>query len=150
MGYRSLSDDLLSSPIPVVVDRGTDPICYLAEGFGLNAFVLDEGLECQTSTTTVRGVEFQLGYYPILDRTPRGRDEGEGSSYGSNGTTSTDFGERPASRCAVRYELRLLTWCGHPRNAPSAVNHSVGLYMSESPLALTCQFCTPRVRRFVE
>ena len=25
-----------------------------------------------------RGVEFLMGYYPILDRAPKGRDEGDG------------------------------------------------------------------------
>ena len=30
-----------------------------------------------TYSTTGRGVEFLMGYYPILDRAPKGRDEGE-------------------------------------------------------------------------
>jgi predicted dithiol-disulfide oxidoreductase (DUF899 family) len=28
-------------------------------------------------STTGRGVEFLMGYYPILDRAPKGRDEGD-------------------------------------------------------------------------
>ncbi len=30
-----------------------------------------------TYSTTGRGVEFLMGYYPILDHAPKGRDEGE-------------------------------------------------------------------------
>lgn len=59
-------------------DCGTDLISYLAEGFGFNSFVLQEGVVYQSYTATGRGVEFLMGYYPILDRTPRGRDEDEG------------------------------------------------------------------------
>ncbi len=32
----------------------------------------------QTYTSTGRGVEFLMGYYPVLDRVPRGRDEADG------------------------------------------------------------------------
>jgi predicted dithiol-disulfide oxidoreductase (DUF899 family) len=32
----------------------------------------------QTYATAARGVEFLMGYYPILDRAPKGRDEGDG------------------------------------------------------------------------
>jgi len=31
----------------------------------------------QTYATAGRGVEFLMGYYPILDRAPKGRDEGD-------------------------------------------------------------------------
>ena len=30
-----------------------------------------------------------MGYYPVLDRAPKGRDEGDGGSSGSAATTST-------------------------------------------------------------
>ncbi len=56
---------------------GTDPVSYLSEGFGFNAFVLDDDVVYHTYATTARGVEFVMGYYPILDRTPNGRGEGE-------------------------------------------------------------------------
>ena len=29
-------------------------------------------------STTWRGLEFLMGYYPILDHAPKGRDEGDG------------------------------------------------------------------------
>jgi predicted dithiol-disulfide oxidoreductase (DUF899 family) len=56
---------------------GTDVTGYLTEGFGFSAFVLDDGTVYQTYATTGRGVEFLMGYYGILDRTPKGRDEGD-------------------------------------------------------------------------
>jgi hypothetical protein len=33
--------------------------------------------------------ELIVGYYPILDHAPKGRDKGEGASAGSASTTST-------------------------------------------------------------
>jgi predicted dithiol-disulfide oxidoreductase (DUF899 family) len=56
---------------------GTDIVGYLTEGQGLSAFVLDDGTVYQTYATGARGVEFLMGYYGILDRAPKGRDEGE-------------------------------------------------------------------------
>jgi predicted dithiol-disulfide oxidoreductase (DUF899 family) len=58
-------------------ETGTDIIGYLTEGFGLSSFVLKDGSLYQTYSTTGRGVEFLMGYYPILDRVPKGRDEGD-------------------------------------------------------------------------
>jgi predicted dithiol-disulfide oxidoreductase (DUF899 family) len=59
-------------------ESGTDVVGYLTELFGFSAFALEEGTVYQTYSTTGRGVEFLMGYYPILDRAPKGRDEGEG------------------------------------------------------------------------
>ena len=56
---------------------GTDVPAYISEMFGASAFTLQDGAVYQTYWTTGRGVEFLMGYYPILDRTPRGRDEGD-------------------------------------------------------------------------
>jgi predicted dithiol-disulfide oxidoreductase (DUF899 family) len=36
-----------------------------------------DGAVYQTYATAGRGVEFLMGYYPILDRVPKGRDEGD-------------------------------------------------------------------------
>ena len=55
---------------------GTDLFGYLTEGFGFSAFVRDKGVVYHTYLTTGRGVEFLMGYYRILDRAPKGRDEG--------------------------------------------------------------------------
>jgi len=58
-------------------ETGTDIVGYLTEGPGFDAFVLDDGVVYHTYSTTARGLEFLMGYYPILDRTPKGRDEGD-------------------------------------------------------------------------
>jgi predicted dithiol-disulfide oxidoreductase (DUF899 family) len=75
---------MLEAGTPPVVDynassSGTDVTGYLTEGPGFSAFVLDDGVVYQTYTATARGVEFLMGYYGILDRAPKGRDEGDGS-----------------------------------------------------------------------
>ena len=57
-------------------ETGTDVVGYLSEVFGFSAFIIDDGTVYQTYATTGRGVEFLMGYYGILDRTPQGRDEG--------------------------------------------------------------------------
>jgi predicted dithiol-disulfide oxidoreductase (DUF899 family) len=56
---------------------GTDLFGYLTELFGFSAFVRADGTVFHTYSTTGRGVEFLMGYYPILDRAPKGRDEGD-------------------------------------------------------------------------
>jgi predicted dithiol-disulfide oxidoreductase (DUF899 family) len=57
---------------------GTDVAGYLTEGPGFSAFVKDDGVVYETYATQARGLEFLMGYYPILDRAPKGRDEGDG------------------------------------------------------------------------
>ena len=65
-------------PVPEVAALcGTDPAGYMTEAPVLTAFVLDGGDVYQTYSTTARGLEFVLGYYGLLDRAPRGRDEGD-------------------------------------------------------------------------
>jgi len=56
---------------------GTDITSYVAEIPATTAFVLEDETVYRTYATTFRGVEFLMGYYPILDRAPKGRDEGE-------------------------------------------------------------------------
>jgi predicted dithiol-disulfide oxidoreductase (DUF899 family) len=74
-------DELLASLPPVAARNarasGTDLASYVAEGFGVTVFALQDGVVYQTYAATGRGVEFLMSYYPILDRAPRGRDEGE-------------------------------------------------------------------------
>jgi predicted dithiol-disulfide oxidoreductase (DUF899 family) len=57
---------------------GTDIAGYLSQAPAVSVFVLDDGVVYQSYQTTWRGVEFLMGYYPILDRMPKGRDEGDG------------------------------------------------------------------------
>jgi predicted dithiol-disulfide oxidoreductase (DUF899 family) len=72
----------LESLPPVVASNasasGTDIAGYLTESPGFTAFVLEDGVVYQTYATGWRGVEFLMGYYPILDRAPKGRDEDDG------------------------------------------------------------------------
>ncbi len=56
---------------------GTDIFGYLTESPGFSAFALDDGVVYHTYSTGARGVEFVMSYYPILDRAPKGRDEGD-------------------------------------------------------------------------
>ncbi len=57
---------------------GVDLVTYLSEGFAFVSFALDDDTVYLTYSTGGRGVEFLMSYYPILDRVPRGRDEGAG------------------------------------------------------------------------
>jgi predicted dithiol-disulfide oxidoreductase (DUF899 family) len=50
---------------------------YLTESPGFSTFVHDDGAVYHTYSTTWRGLEFLMGYDPILDHAPKGRDEGE-------------------------------------------------------------------------
>jgi predicted dithiol-disulfide oxidoreductase (DUF899 family) len=70
----------LEGDLPPVVAQmaaasGTDPAGYLAEGPGLSAFALSDGVVYHTYSTYARGLEVMLGFYPLLDRVPKGRDE---------------------------------------------------------------------------
>ena len=56
---------------------GTDILGYLTQAPVVTAFTLQDGAVYQSYATTWRGVEFLMSYYPILDRTPKGRDEGD-------------------------------------------------------------------------
>jgi predicted dithiol-disulfide oxidoreductase (DUF899 family) len=56
---------------------GTDLPEYAAEIPSASVFRLENGAVYRTYATTFRGVEFLMPYYPILDRAPKGRDEGE-------------------------------------------------------------------------
>jgi predicted dithiol-disulfide oxidoreductase (DUF899 family) len=65
-------------PVPELAARcGTDPAGYVTEAPVLTSFALEDGDVYQTYSATARGVEPLLGYYALLDRAPRGRDEGD-------------------------------------------------------------------------
>jgi predicted dithiol-disulfide oxidoreductase (DUF899 family) len=89
LGYASGADETRAwvdqnlESLPPIVERnarasGTDVAGYLTQSPGFSAFALEDGIVYQTYTTGWRGVEFLMGYYPILDRAPKGRDEDEG------------------------------------------------------------------------
>jgi predicted dithiol-disulfide oxidoreductase (DUF899 family)/predicted nucleic acid-binding protein len=89
LGYSSSEEQTrewavpLLEVLPPIADRnagasGTDVVGYLTQSQGFSSFVLDDGAVYHTYSTGGRGVEFLMGYYGILDRTPKGRDEGDG------------------------------------------------------------------------
>jgi predicted dithiol-disulfide oxidoreductase (DUF899 family) len=70
------------SELPPIVEQnaratGTDVIGYLTESPGFSTFVREDDAVYHTYSTQGRGLEFLMGYYPILDHAPKGRDEGE-------------------------------------------------------------------------
>jgi predicted dithiol-disulfide oxidoreductase (DUF899 family) len=74
---------LLEAGAPPILDAnaaasGTDVAGYLTEGPGFSVFAKADGVVFHTYSTQARGLEFLMGYYPILDRAPKGRDEGDG------------------------------------------------------------------------
>ena len=56
---------------------GTDAAGYMAEGPGLDAFALSDGVVHHTYAASARGLEPVMGYYGLLDRAPLGRNEGD-------------------------------------------------------------------------
>ena len=56
---------------------GTDIVGYLTESPGFSAFVREGDDVYHAYSTTWRGLEFVMTYYPILDHAPKGRDEGD-------------------------------------------------------------------------
>jgi predicted dithiol-disulfide oxidoreductase (DUF899 family) len=89
LGYSSTEEQTRAwvaqnlGSLPPIVERnasatGTDVVGYMTESPGFSVFVLEDGVVYQTYATGWRGLEFLMGYYPILDRTPKGRDEDEG------------------------------------------------------------------------
>jgi predicted dithiol-disulfide oxidoreductase (DUF899 family) len=83
LGFARTEQELkpfLEGDIPPTVEQnarmcGTDAGGYVAEGPGLSAYSLLDGVVYRTYVTTARGLEPAMAYYSLLDRTPRGRDE---------------------------------------------------------------------------
>jgi predicted dithiol-disulfide oxidoreductase (DUF899 family) len=70
--------DVLPIARQLAAASGTDVVAYISEIPAASAFAFQDGAVYRTYGTTWRGVEFLMGYYPILDRAPKGRDEGDG------------------------------------------------------------------------
>jgi predicted dithiol-disulfide oxidoreductase (DUF899 family) len=80
---REAVAQMTKSGLPPIVEHnaratGTDVAGYLTESPGFSAFANADGAVYQTYSTTWRGLEFLMSYYPILDHAPHGRNEGEG------------------------------------------------------------------------
>jgi predicted dithiol-disulfide oxidoreductase (DUF899 family) len=63
--------------VDIAVDCGTELTGYLTEAPALSAFALEDGIVYFTYSTFARGTEVLVGFYPLLDRTPNGRNEGD-------------------------------------------------------------------------
>jgi predicted dithiol-disulfide oxidoreductase (DUF899 family) len=79
---EELKPFLESGQIPPSVEKmaelsGTDVKGYVTEGPGVSVYTLSDGTVYRTYVTTARGLEGPaMGYYGLLDRTPKGRQEG--------------------------------------------------------------------------
>ena len=77
-----LGDSAPEVPSRFASDCGTDVVSYLSEGPGISVFARSNGDVYLTYSTTARGLEPVMAYYGILDRVPRGRDEGDPANPG--------------------------------------------------------------------
>jgi hypothetical protein len=73
----------------VAPSTGTDVNGYLTEGPGASSFALADGVVYHTYSTYNRGLEFVMGYYPILDWCPKGATRAIWPRPGSGDTTTT-------------------------------------------------------------
>jgi predicted dithiol-disulfide oxidoreductase (DUF899 family) len=67
----------LPSIEPLAKASGADLPEYISQIPSTTAFAIEDGSVYKTYATTFRGVEFLMPYYPVLDRAPKGRDEGD-------------------------------------------------------------------------
>jgi predicted dithiol-disulfide oxidoreductase (DUF899 family) len=83
LGFLYTEEELrpfLDGEIPDTVEQGarmcgTDVLGYVTEGPGLSAYTVSDGTVYRTYVTTARGLEIAMAFYPLLDRTPKGRQE---------------------------------------------------------------------------
>lgn len=76
----SLSDPQVRENLPPIAAQnasatGTDLAGYFSEGHGFTVFVREGDSVYHCYSSYARGTEFLMGYYAILDRTPKGRAE---------------------------------------------------------------------------
>jgi predicted dithiol-disulfide oxidoreductase (DUF899 family) len=76
-GWGLTADSLPPIVAANAAATGTDIGGYLTESPAVSVFALQDGAVYQTYAAAARGVEFLMPYYPILDRVPKGRDEGD-------------------------------------------------------------------------
>jgi predicted dithiol-disulfide oxidoreductase (DUF899 family) len=77
---------MLEAGAPPIMEQlaaecGTDQVGYLTERQALSAFALEDGVVYQTYSTYARGVEIMMGFYSLLDRAPKGRNESVDSEF---------------------------------------------------------------------
>jgi len=84
IGFLHTEEELkpfLDGDIPATVVQnaemcGTSAAGYAAEGPGLSVYAVEDGVVYRTYVSTSRGLEPMMAYYFLLDRVPKGRDEG--------------------------------------------------------------------------
>jgi predicted dithiol-disulfide oxidoreductase (DUF899 family) len=64
-----------AGPAEFAAMAGTDVGTYTREREGMSAFALEDGVVYHTYSTYARGVDPFFGFYPWLDRAPKGRNE---------------------------------------------------------------------------
>jgi predicted dithiol-disulfide oxidoreductase (DUF899 family) len=79
---REVVEQMMKGGLPPIVEQnaratGTDVGGYMTESPGFSTFAKNDDAVYHTYSTTWRGLEFLMSYYPILDHAPKGRDEGE-------------------------------------------------------------------------
>ena len=79
--FPLLSDKRVRDNLPPITAQnaratGTDVSGYFSEGHGVSVFAREGDSVYHWYSSYARGTEFLMGYYAILDRTPKGRDEG--------------------------------------------------------------------------
>jgi len=75
-----LSDPQVRDNLPPIASQnadatGTDVAGYFSEGHGVSAFAREGASVYHCYSSYARGTEFLMGYYAILDRSPKGRAE---------------------------------------------------------------------------
>jgi predicted dithiol-disulfide oxidoreductase (DUF899 family) len=80
----------------IAASTGTDVAGYVSEGPALSAFALSDGAVHHTYSCYARGLEFVLGFYPFLDRAPKGRNEGDPPEFWIR--RRDEYGSLPAGR----------------------------------------------------
>jgi len=81
--FPLMSDPAVREGLPPMVTEnaaatGLDVVGYFREGHGVSTFARDGDSVYHCYSSYARGTEFLMGYYAILDRTPKGRDESDG------------------------------------------------------------------------
>ena len=73
----AVREDLPRIAIQNASSSGTDLEGYFSEGHGISTFAREGGAVYHAYSSYARGTEFLMGFYSILDRAPKGRDEGD-------------------------------------------------------------------------
>jgi predicted dithiol-disulfide oxidoreductase (DUF899 family) len=78
LGLLKLLKEQPRIAIENATSSGTNVKGYLSQGHGVSTFAREGDTVYRCYSSYARGTEFLMGYYAILDRAPKGRDEGDG------------------------------------------------------------------------